>query len=304
MVILDVTSYPSQWGLAGGGSIHNGGVSSGGVDVDPNFCSTLQATMGVYVKPDGSRAYISDSNASDFKEFFVINTEVKSSPTVVGGTPNSSCNGGGGWEAGGLSAKQSVVTLPLENRALVVGTGGTEQYVVLDLTNEAAPTRCGGLAYSGGLSGVASTQEANGEVFAFVITTTKTNALKVIQGGPDVASGTYAASGTYESATYDAGSSVVFNRFLASVSAPSGTTLKFQVAATDAVAGSCSGVSFNFVGPDNSSASYFEPSGAIPLSSSGTFKNPSRCFRYRGYFTTTNTNLTPTINSVTLNYSL
>lgn len=311
MVIVNATNnnVSGKWNIAGNGVVRNGTVTHGGVDVDPNYCSTLQATMGVYVKPDGSRAYISDANAADFKEFFVIDTDKThnfSNPTVIGNPPTT-CHplNGGGWESGGLNALQSVVTLPLENRAIVVGTGGTEQYVVLDLGNEAAPSRCGGISYPGGLTGVASTQEANGEVFAYVITTTKNQALKVIQGGPDVASGKYKASGTFESGTFDAKSNVIFNRLLPSVSLPAGTDVKFQIATADAISGNCNSVTFNYVGPDTSSASFYPSTGGIiPLSSSGAFKNPSRCFRYKAFLTTTDTNVTPFINSVTVNYSL
>jgi type II secretory pathway pseudopilin PulG len=297
MSIIDVTKETdtNQWKVVGQ------------VDVDPNFCSTMQKTKGVYVNPAGTRAYISDANASDYKEFFVIDTTNKTNPFVIGGVSPHSCSGSyGGWDAAGdFSPQQSMVTLPLMNRAIVVGTGGTEQYVVLDVTNEASPFRCGGLTYSGGLNGVASTQEANGEVFAYVITTTRTQALKVIQGGPDIASGKYVATGTFESGTFDATSSVVFNRLLPLVSLPAGTDVKFQVAATDAISNSCTGVTFNYVGPDNSSASFFPSSGGIiPLSSSGNFKNPARCFRYKAFLTTSDTNSTPIIDSVTVNYSL
>jgi hypothetical protein len=311
MVIINATNnnVSGQWGIAGGGVIRNGTVTHGGVDVDPNYCSTLQATMGIYVKPDASRAYISDANASDFKEFFVIDTDLAhqfANPSVVGNPP-STCHplNGGGWESGGLNALQSVVTLPLENRAIIVGTGGAEQYVVLDVsTNESAPSRCGGLSYPGGLTGVASTQEANGEVFAYVITNNPSQDLKVIQGGPDVVEGKYVATGTYESATFDAGSAVIFNRLLASVNLPAGTDIKFQVASADAVSNSCNGVTFNFVGPDSSSASFFPSSGGtIQLSTTGVFKNPARCFRYKAFFTTTITDNTPTIDKVTINYS-
>ncbi len=312
MVILDVSNNnnSSQWGLAGGGRVQNGTVTSGGVDLNPiaNFCNiTTTATMGVYVKPDGTRAYISDSNSSSTeKDFVVIDTTNKANPTVIGGVATQpSCSNGGGWQSGGMDPRQSVITLPLENRAIVVGVGGPQQYAVLDLSNESAPTMCGSLAYTGGLNGVASTQEASGEVFAYVITTTASQGLKVVQGGPDLPNGLYVGAGTFESGTFDAKSSVVFNRILPSVTLPANTSVKFQVAATDAISNSCNGVTFSYVGPDGTSASFFPSSGGIiPLSPSGAYKNPARCFRYKAFLTTTDTNSTPVVNSVTVNYSL
>ena len=312
MVILDVTNNnnSSQWGLAGGGKVQLGSVTSGGVDLNPitNFCNiSTTSTMGVYVKPDGTRAYISAASTSGTeKNFVVIDTTNKANPTVVGGVATQpSCSNGGGWNSGGMNPRQSVITLPLENRAIVVGTGGPQQYAVLDLSNESAPSMCGSLAYSGGLNGLASTQEASGEVFAYIITTTASQGLKVVQGGPDLPNGLYVGTGTFESGTFDANSSVVFNRILPSVSLPTNTNVKFQVAATDAISNSCNGATYNYIGPDGTSASFFPSSGGIiPLSQSGAFKNPARCFRYKAFLTTTDTNSTPVVNSVTVNFSL
>ena len=110
---------------------------------------------------------------------------------------------------------------------------------------------------------------------------------------------------TFESGTFDANSSVVFNRILPSVSLPTNTNVKFQVAATDAISNSCNGATYNYIGPDGTSASFFPSSGGIiPLSQSGAFKNPARCFRYKAFLTTTDTNSTPVVNSVTVNFSL
>ena len=293
MAIVDVTNETdaNQWKVVGK------------VDIDSNGCSNLQKTKGVYVKPDGLRAYISDSNANDFKEFFVIDTSIKTNPVVVGGNPTQpSCVGGGGYESGALDPYQSAVTLPLENRAILVGVGG-EEYQVLDLADEAHPVRCGGLNYDPGIYGVASAQEANGDVFAYLITGDTTQDLKIIEGGPDVVGGKYLAYGTYESVPYNVGQEVVFNRISSNITLPAQTLIRAQVAVAPLTNGSCSGSTYNYFGPDGSSGSYFEPigdtlNGVIPYGKIG------QCIKYKLILSTTDLNQTPVVNSILFNYSL
>ena len=293
LAIIDVTNEAdsNQWKVIGK------------VDIDSDGCSDLQKTKGVYVKPDGLRAYISDSNANDFKEFFVINTENKTNPFVVGGNPQQwECTGGGGYEAGTMDPKQSAVTLPLENRAIIVGTGG-EEYQVLDLADEAAPVRCGGLNYDPGIYGVASAQEVNGDVFAYLITGDTTEDLKIIEGGPDVIGGKYLSYGTYESAPFDIGKEVVFNRVSSNITLPAQTLIKMQVAVAPLTNGLCTGSTYNYFGPDGSSASYYEPvnnaiNGVIPYGQVG------QCVKYKLILSTTDLNQTPIVNSILFNYSL
>jgi type II secretory pathway pseudopilin PulG len=296
LVIVDVTkeNRPNrQWG------------KTGEVDIDPNYCSHAQRTRGVYVKPDGSRAYISDANANDYKEFFVINTSDKAHPTVVGGVMPHSCSGTyGGWEAGGMDPQQSVVTLPLENRAIVVGTGGPEQYVVLDLGNESAPTRCGGLAYPSGILGAASAQQENGDVFAFLITGDASQDLKVVQGGPDINVGKYTPSGTFTSQAMDLGKSVVFNRFYFNASIPNNTSIQFQIAAADPGPNGCADANYVFIGPDQTGSTKFTTNSPVPLNNDNIdFENPARCFKYKAFLSTTDTNITPILYDFNVNYS-
>jgi len=293
MAIIDVTNEAdvNQWKVVGK------------VDIDSEGCSNLQKTKGVYVKPDGLRAYISDSNANDFKEFFVIDTTSKTNPFVVGGNPQQpDCTGGGGYEAGTLDPYQSAVTLPLENRAILVGVGG-EEYQVLDLSDEAHPVRCGGLNYDLGIFGVASAQETNGDVFAYLITGDTTQDLKIIEGGPDIIGGRYLSYGTYTSAPLDVGQTVAFNRSVADITLPSQTSVKLQVAVAPLTNGACTNSAYNFIGPDGSTGSYYEAynnsiNAALPFSQVG------QCIRYKFFLSTTDLNQTPIINSILFNYSL
>jgi len=292
MVIIDVTNEAdaNQWKV------------SGKVDIDSDGCSNLQKTKGVYVKPDGLRAYISDSNANDFKEFFVINTEDKTSPYVVGGNPTQpSCTGGGGYESDTMDPKQSAVTLPLENRAIVVGIGG-EEYQVLDLSDEAHPTRCGGLNYDMGIYGVASAQEANGDVFAYLITGDTAQDLKIIEGGPDIIGGKYLPYGTYESVPYNLGKQVVLNRVSSDIALPAQTLIKMQVAMAPLTNGGCTGSAYEYVGPDGSSASFYEPINN-KIDSPTAYGQIGQCIAYKLTLSTTDLNQTPIVNSILFNYS-
>ena len=281
----------------------------GSINIEPNNCSTLESGKAVFVKPDGSRAYISSTNDTSFKEFFTINTSSKSSPSLVGGlASNPPCTNGGGYEAGGMDPEGSVVVSLTENRALLVGVdaaGGanSEEYQVLDLTNEGNPSKCGGLQFDQGIYGVSAVKEADGDAYAYIITGDTSNELKIIQGGPD---GAYVESGTYESATFDAGYETVFNRIIPNVSAPSGTMVQFQVAGADPVTGSCTGASFTYTGPDGTSGTYYNSTQttALALDNNGSgYENPARCFRYKAFLSTTNYNATPIVNDVTVNYS-
>ena len=78
-----------------------------------------------------------------------------------------------------------------------------------------------------------------------------------------------------------------------STTTPAATTLKFQIAASNAAAGP-----FNFVGPDGTAATFFSSSGA----SLNQF-NGNRYLKYQADLATTNNTATPTLNDVTVCYA-
>lgn len=297
--ILNVTNpnVSSQWKMVGG------------INIEPNGCSSLESGKSVFVNPAGTRAYVSSVNDNNFKEFFTIDTSNKAAPSMVGGfATNPPCTNGGGYEAGGMDPSQSTVVNASQNRAILVGNDATgdainsQEYQVLDMTDEAHPIKCGGLDFNQGINGVAAVSETDGDVFAYIITGDSATDVKIIAGGPD---GTYPDQGTFESSTFDAGSNAVFNAYTATFSTPAGTSLKWQVAIRPAIAGSCNGVTYSYVGPDGTSSSYFtNPTGQLPMSSDGVgFENPGQCLRYKVTFSTTNSNVTPTLDSMFFNYS-
>ncbi|MDQ5900761.1 MAG: hypothetical protein QG600_339 [Patescibacteria group bacterium] len=297
--VLNVTNHnqSSQWRVVGD------------INIEPNNCSSLESGKAVYVNPDGTRAFISSTNDVNFKEFFTINTSNKSNPSLVGGlATNPPCTNGGGYEAGGMDPEQSVVVSLLENRAIVVGLDNpndainSKEYQVLDLTNEANPTYCGGLDIDAGIIGITSVKEADGDAFSYIITNDASNELKIIQGGPD---GTYLEEGVYDSVETDLGSEAALNRLNVTSTVPVATTLTFQIAGADQVNGSCVNASYTYVGPDGTNSTFYPSTGGvIPFNDDGSgFENPARCVKYRAYLSTTNYNLSPEVLDVSLNYS-
>jgi hypothetical protein len=283
---------------AGGANLKLGGVSN---------LTWQQASQGLSVNADGTRAYIAFNNGAGFfpRGFFIVDT-TPTDPPWWWPFPNF-YDIIGTYNAGGTDPKGMAIAPGPSNRALLVGTGGVNQYQVIDISNETNPVFCGGLSIASGVSGVTGALDQYSNVYSYIISGEAKDQFKIIKGGNG--GGIYATSGTFESSTFDPGYQTAFNRFTATVSQPALTTLQMQVAVAPAISNSCNGVSFNYVGPDGTSASYFTPSGSaisaiIPY---GTFnpnyQNPARCFRYKLWYNSTNSNTTPVFNDVTVNYS-
>lgn len=242
----------------------------------------------VYVNETGTRAYLATAGNASQKEVFIIDTSTKSGsrPTV------------GSYETNGMDPKG--ITVVAGNKTIVVGTGA-EEYQVIDITNDANPSRCGGIEVDSGINGVASVIESDGDAYSYIITGDASSELKIIAGGPG---GGYSASGTFESATFTAGYQTAFNRIIYTADTPSQTTLTVQVAVADAVAGSCNGVTYEFLGPDKTAATYYDSEMPIVLDDDSTgYENPGRCMRYKAYLDSGDSSQTPILYDVTVNYS-
>lgn len=251
---------------------------------------TGQTGVDVYVNETGTRAYLATAVSASQREFFIIDTSTKS-----GSRPTR-----GSFDTNGMNPKG--VTVVTGNRAIIVGTGGTE-YQVINISTETSPVACGpGLNIDTGVNGVASVLEEDGDAFSYIITGDSSSELKIIAGG---GGGTqYTASGTFTSRTFDVTFQTAFNRFDVTFAEPSQTDIKFQLAVADAVSNSCNSVTFNFVGPDKTSSTFFEDDGAIPLQDDGSgYENPGRCFQYKAFFTTSDSSQTPVLYDMTANYS-
>ncbi len=248
-----------------------------------------QAAYDVSVNSSGTRAYLATGVDASRSEFFIIDISSKSGarPTI------------GSYNANGMDP--NAVAVVTGNKAVLVGSGA-EEYQVIDIADEVNPVRCGGLQINAGINGLASVLEGDGDAYTYIITGDSADELKIIEGGPG---GKYVASGNFISSTFDAGGEAAFNRFAANYSVPNQTTVGLQFAGADAASGSCTGVVFDFVGPDGTSATkYTTTSGSIPISNDGSgYENPARCFRYKVFLDTADSFATPTFSDVTVNYS-
>lgn len=253
------------------------------------------AGQDVYINATGTRAYVATAVSGTQKELFIIDVSTKTGARSLLGS----------YEANGMNPKG--IRVVTSNKAILVGTSG-EEYQVIDITNETAPTRCGGMQVNTGINGVSSVVEADGDTYSYIITGDATSEFKIIEGGP---SGQFSFSGTFESATFGPGSGATYyNRLSATISKPSQTDITLQVAVADAINGSCTGVTYNFVGPDGTSGTYFTSTdnativGQIPADDNGTgYENPGRCMRYKAFLSTTDETQSPTLYDVTINYS-
>lgn len=253
-----------------------------------------EAGQEVYVNSTGTRAYLATDASTTKAEFFIINTATK-----TGSRPVVSS-----YDANGMDPRG--VTVVTGNKAILVGHGA-EEYQVIDITNENSPTRCGGLQVNTGINEVSSVLEVDGDAYSYIITGDASAEFKIIEGGPG---GQYSSNGTIESSTIQTTSQSLFNRFNATISRPSQTDIKLQLAIHDAIAGSCNGVTFSFVGPDKTSATYFTTqddqtiSAILPTDDDNTgFENPGQCVRYKAYLDTSDQSQTPVLYDVSINYS-
>lgn len=248
----------------------------------------------IFVNSTGTRAYVVTGKQDSQKEFFIINTETK-----IGNQPVI-----GSYEAGSMEPK--ALTVVPGNKAIIVGKEG-EQYQVIDIANEGFPVRCGGLTLDANdlkINGVSSVIETDGDVYSYIMTAASNSEFKIIEGGPG---GQYASSGTFISGVFDSGYSTAFNRFDVSVNRPSTSDIQFQVAVAQAVSGSCSGASFNFVGPSATSSAFFTTNVTSGIQGFNfvipTTLNPGRCFKYKAYFSSADSLSTPIFYDITGNYS-
>lgn len=248
----------------------------------------------VFVNETGTRAYLATSADSSKKEFFIIDVTNKNGSRPIVGS----------YEASGMDPRG--VTVVTGNRAILVGNG-SEEYQVLNISNDTNPVRCGGLQIGTGINGVSSVLQSDGYAYSYIITGDATSELKIILGGAG-AGNSFTPTGVFESRTFDAGSEVAWNNISVNFAAPQNTTLQFKVAIKDPVNNSCSGVTFSsidFVGSDGQASSYFPSNGGgLYFNNDGSgYENPARCARYRAYLDTTDSTQTPEVYDVSLNYS-
>jgi prepilin-type N-terminal cleavage/methylation domain-containing protein len=110
-------------------------------------------------------------------------------------------------------------------------------------------------------------------------------------------SGSYVSSGNITSSTFDTGATSNFKQIIWSpATAPvqtGATSVRFQIATNN------DNTTWNFIGPDGTSSSYYLPSNQNITA----INNGDRYLRYRLYLSTLNTAYTPTISDVSVTYS-
>lgn len=280
--------------------------------------NTEEAANSVFAKSDGTRAYISsnggidgDGNGqADSKQFYILNTSTKTSPSFLSGSSAAGPSSGYYLSTGAngeMYPKRSLTVLN-GDRVVLVGRDSTpngldaQEYQVLNSEVEATPTYCAGLNFDDGFNDLTSVTEADTDNYVYMVANTNLNELKIIEGGPDNA--IYVSSGTFESQTFTSGADNMFNRFFSTNNVPAQTSLTYQVAVADAISGSCSGVTYNFVGPDGTENTFFTSASELPKNSDGSgFENPGRCMRYKVYMSSSTQAQTPVLYDFGVNFS-
>jgi uncharacterized repeat protein (TIGR01451 family) len=106
----------------------------------------------------------------------------------------------------------------------------------------------------------------------------------------------YDASGTLDSSTKDANppatTTVTWTTLSWNAATPANTAVQFQIASSNSLAGP-----FNFVGPDNTSATYFTSGSSLSQF------DGMRYLKYRAVLSTTDAATTPTLNDATVCYA-
>lgn len=273
-------------------------VTDGGTVLNKVGWAKLKGLAGkdVVVNESSTKAYVVtkkhvDPNPdNDKKEFFII--DLSASPANEGERTEL-----GSVDSGDMDPR--AVTLATNNKAVMVGHGG-EEYQVIDIGSDSNPSRCNGLNIDSGINGASTVLETDGEAYTYIITGDAEAELKIIAGGPG---GTFSSSGTFESRIFDATNSAAFNKFQATVIKPSSTDLTFQIGIANS--DDCETSSYAFVGPDGTDSSRF-PSlgGVIPFyKNGGGYENPGRCMRYKAFLSSTDSNQSPILSDITINYS-
>lgn len=167
--------------------------------------------------------------------------------------------------------------------AFLANTQVNSEFKSVNITNPATPSLYGSVSLGAGATGVFVVGD-----YAYLATSNSNSQFQIVRGGSGLA---YQNNGTFESNSLTTGQNAGFNYLNFTSNKPAGTTLRLQIATNS------DNSTWNFVGPDGTSASFFNNSSEINLN------NVSETYlRYRAYFTSSGS-VTPTLFDVTVNYS-
>lgn len=218
---------------------------------------------------DGSYLYLVTDNDGGGDEFHILDLTTPTSPTLISG-----------FDVGGNSYEVFVDG----DYAFVGNDSSGSELVVLDLSTISSPAQYG--TYTVG-SQINDVWVSGG--YAYLASNDDAQELTIIQGGGGA--GGYYTSGTYESQSFDALSEVAFNYIIFNGTEPSNTDLQIQIASNNDDA------TWNYVGPDGTSGTYYEGGDAIPLT-----QVLGRYFRFKAFFSSDGSD-TPVLEDATVNYS-
>ena len=211
--------------------------------------------------------YLTEQSNSGGAEMFILNASNPASISQVGA-----------YEVGA-----NVNNIAVSGNYAFLATAKTgQQFSVVDVTNPAAPVLYSSLSQS------TNNNIAFANNVVYLASTNTTSEFIIVQ--PSTLTG--AIHGTYESATFDAGSTVGFNALSFTVTAPSGTSFYFQIATNT------NNATWNYVGPDGTNGTQYTSGGAIPINASS-----GRYLRFKAWLNTVDNTKSPIISDVTVNYS-
>lgn len=229
--------------------------------------STADATRLTTV---GTTVYLTTLASSTGPEFNIINA---ATPGAMSRT--------GSFELGANATDVAVSG----NYAFVTGARSTKQLSILNITTPSAPSENSSINLTTTTNSVAVSGE-----YAYIASTEDARELVVVKNGTTGAGG-YQASGAFESSSFDAGAPAAFNYLNFTLTEPAGSEVLVQIAVnTD-------NATWNYVGPDGTSSTFYQTSGGVPLAATA-----ARYIRYKVTFTGNGT-ITPVLQDVAVNYS-
>jgi hypothetical protein len=218
----------------------------------------------------GTTIYLGKANNTSGGEFFILNAANAASVTLVGSYENAA--NVNGVYVSGTTAFLATATTNAQFRALNIATPAT-------------PTLIGSL----NLAAVSNDIMFAGS-YAYVASAHDTRELTIVQQSPAAGGSGYQASGTFTSSTFDAGASAAYNYVTFTVAEPAGTNVSIQLAVNN------DNVTWNYVGPDGTSATFYTVPVSVRLGTAG------RYLRYRATLTGPGTS-TPALQDIAINYS-
>ncbi|HSW80199.1 MAG TPA: beta-propeller domain-containing protein [Candidatus Saccharimonadales bacterium] len=223
---------------------------------------------GLGVVLSGTNIYVATANNAATGELRIFSISTPGTMTAVGN-----------YEVGG-----NVNGLAISGNYVQLATGvAAKQIINVNVTTPATPT----LASNFTLSAAGNAVFTNG-FYAYVGSADTTKELQIVYAGPQ-----YQASGTFESSSFNAGSTVGFNYLSFTTSQPTASVVKLQVASNT------NNSTWNYVGPDGTASTFFTAAGGIPMTAAN-----GQYFKYKAFYTAGTGNAsTAVLSDVTLNYT-